>query len=180
MKRKVLLFFSVSMIAAAASGISILQAAETMTIESHAFSHGGMIPSRYTCDGPNVSPTLEWKGAPAGAKYFALICDDPDAPAGTWVHWIVYDIPSGITKFSEAQAFSTCIFGIAKQGSNSSGTVGYRGPCPPSGTHRYFFKLYALDSAMKLPSGASKNDLLKAMRGHILAESRLMGKYRRK
>jgi Raf kinase inhibitor-like YbhB/YbcL family protein len=177
MRHKTFLFFFIMMIAASNGGIATLHAAESMVIRSRAFSHGGMIPSKYTCDGQNVSPPLEWRGAPAGTKYFALINDDPDAPAGIWVHWIFFDMPAGITKLIEAQAFQADTIGTAKQGNNSSRKIGYSGPCPPWGTHRYFFKLYALDALTGLNPGATKSDLLKAMQGHILAEGQLMGKY---
>ena len=180
MKHKTFLIIFVFIFMALSAANGTCHAAESMVIRSQVFLQGNMIPERYTCDGINVSPPLEWSGAPSKTKYYALISDDPDAPAGTWVHWIVFDIPAGTTKLSEAQALQAEITGTAKQGSNSSRKIGYSGPCPPSGTHRYFFKLYALDALTGLNPGATKSDLLKAMQGHILAETQLMGNYRRK
>jgi Raf kinase inhibitor-like YbhB/YbcL family protein len=180
MRHKTFLMLFVLFFMALSGSIETFHAAESMVIKSPAFLQGAMIPARYTCDGVNVSPPLEWRGAPSKTKYYALINDDPDAPAGTWVHWVVFDIPAGLTKLTEAHALQGGIAGITKQGSNSSRKIGYSGPCPPWGTHRYFFKLYALDALTGLNPGATKSDLLKAMQGHILAESQLMGKYSRK
>jgi len=151
-----------------------------MEIRSSAFQEGGMIPQKYTCDGSDVSPPLAWSGAPQGTKSFALISDDPDAPAGTWVHWVVYDLPAGVTGLPENVPAGKTLTNGGKQGTTDFGGTGYGGPCPPSGTHRYFFKIYALDSMTNLPPGATKDQLLKAMKGHILAEGRLMGKYKRR
>ncbi|MFB3926684.1 MAG: YbhB/YbcL family Raf kinase inhibitor-like protein [Syntrophales bacterium] len=151
-----------------------------MEIKSPAFKQGEMIPAKYTCDGPNVSPPLEWSGAPPATKSFALISDDPDAPSGTWVHWVVYNIPPASTKIPENIPPEKNFPGGGKHGTTDFRRIGYGGPCPPSGTHRYFFKLYALDSMLDLPAGATKAELLKAMKGHVLAEAELMGKYKRK
>jgi Raf kinase inhibitor-like YbhB/YbcL family protein len=151
-----------------------------LQITSLAFREGGAIPSTYTCDGRNVSPPLAWTGAPPEMKSFALIADDPDAPMGRWVHWVVYNLPSTTTRLPEAYATDAQMPDGTMQGKSDFGRTGYGGPCPPSGTHRYFFKLYALDTMLLLPPGATAKELENAMRGHILAETRLMGTYRRK
>lgn len=148
-------------------------------VTSTAFEDGGMIPPRYTCDGEDISPPLQWEAVPETAKGIALICDDPDAPMGTFVHWVLYDLPADVTELPENVPAEATLPSGARQGTSDFGRTGYGGPCPPSGTHRYFFKLYALDAATGLAAGAKKADLLKAMKGHILAEGRLMGQYRR-
>ena len=150
-----------------------------MEIRSSAFGNGEMIPVKHTCDGADFSPSLEWSGAPAGTKSFALICDDPDAPMGTWVHWVIYDIPSATTLLAEGITKEKELPGGGTQGVNDFRKVGYGGPCPPGGTHRYYFKIYALDTELPLAPGISKDGLLTAMQGHILAEGRLMGRYKR-
>jgi Raf kinase inhibitor-like YbhB/YbcL family protein len=151
-----------------------------MQVTSPAFNEGGMIPRQYTCDGANVSPPLSWSGFPAGTKWIALICDDPDAPNGTWVHWVLYDWPlGGEQAILGSPPGQKVIERGAKQGVNDFGKIGYGGPCPPSGTHRYYFKLYALDKKTDLPPGATKQQVLKAMEGHILAQGQLMGRYSR-
>ena len=148
-------------------------------VTSPAFENGGMIPRKYTCDGPDVSPPIAWSGVPEEAKSLALICDDPDAPVGTWAHWVIYDLPADLTGIPGAVPPDRTVLGGAKQGLNDFRKIGYGGPCPPGGTHRYFFKVYALDAATNLGPGARKGDLLKAMEGHILAQGELMGKYSR-
>jgi Raf kinase inhibitor-like YbhB/YbcL family protein len=151
-----------------------------MQLTSSAFSEGATIPAPYTCDGKNVSPPLKWSGVPAGAKSLALIADDPDAPMGTWVHWVLYDVPATTTELSEDLAKSQHVAGGATQGLNSFKHLGYGGPCPPPGkAHRYFFKLYALDTTLELKPGASKKDVENAMQKHVLAEGQLMGTYKR-
>ncbi|MGD1151536.1 MAG: YbhB/YbcL family Raf kinase inhibitor-like protein [Syntrophales bacterium] len=150
-----------------------------MEIKSSAFKSGARIPAKYTCDGVDVSPPLECGKLPAGTKYLALICDDPDAPMGTWVHWVIYDIPANITSLPEKLPPLKEVANGAKQGMNDFRAIGYGGPCPPSGEHRYFFKLYALDGPTGLKPGATKAQLLAAMKGHILAEAELVGKYKR-
>ncbi len=147
------------------------------TLKSSAFAHGEPIPTRYTCQGQDVSPPLSWEGAPASTQSFALIMDDPDAPAQTWVHWVLYNLPADVRALPEGVTAEGALPAQAAQGRNSWGREGYGGPCPPSGTHRYFFKLYALDSFLELPHGASKAELLRAMEGHILAQAQLMGTY---
>jgi len=150
-----------------------------LRIESPAFSEGGAIPRPFTCDGRDVSPALSWSGAPAGTKSLALICDDPDAPAGVWVHWVVYGLPSGASGLPESVPASPEVPGGGMQGKNDFGKLGYGGPCPPKGTHRYDFKLYALDVETKLKAGATKAQLLRAIEGHVIAEAKLTGRYSR-
>lgn len=147
-----------------------------LTLTSNAFSVGQSIPSKYSCVGRNISPDLTWSGAPEHTKSYALIVDDPDAPMGTWVHWVAYNISPTMTSLPE-DAGTALPVGSIVQGNNSSGSAKYSGPCPPSGTHRYFFKLYALDATLALPAGTTKADLLKAMDGHILAQGELMGTF---
>ncbi len=151
---------------------------QKMNITSSAFSSEELIPPKYTCDGENISPPLSWSHAPKSTRSFVLICDDPDAPMGTWDHWILFNIPVEIAAFPENISVSE-LSGI-KSGRNSWGRNGYGGPCPPSGTHRYFFKLYALDSMLSVQEGSSKKEIENAMDGHILAEAVLMGRYKRK
>lgn len=151
----------------------------TIKLNSTAFDEGGMIPSQYTCDGQNVSPPLAWSGLPEGTKTLALICDDPDAPRGTWVHWVVYQIPASERGLPENLPARETLDSGARQGTNDFKKPGYGGPCPPSGTHRYFFKLYALDASLDLASGATKDQLLKAMDTHILAQGQLLARYKR-
>lgn len=151
----------------------------SIKISSTLFQDGGMIPRPYTCDGPNVSPSLSWEGVPAGAKTLALIADDPDAPAQTWVHWVLYNLPAETKGLVENVPKQEKLPGGALHGTNDFHKLGYDGPCPPGGTHRYYFKLYALDVELTLAAGATKAQLLEAMAGHVLAEGQLMGKYQR-
>ena len=144
-----------------------------MKLTSTAFAHNGAIPSEFTCDSSDVSPPLSIGDIPSNAKSLVLIMDDPDAPVGTWDHWVVFNIPTTTKQIQKGTEPS----GIA--GKNSWGRTGYGGPCPPSGTHRYFFKLYALDIELNLPEGSTKKDLERAMQGHILAQAELMGTYKR-
>jgi Raf kinase inhibitor-like YbhB/YbcL family protein len=145
-----------------------------LTVTSAAFTEGADIPKKYTCDGAGVSPPLKWSGAPAQTLSFALIVDDPDAPVGTFTHWVAFDIPSNQTEIPEGSK------NVGKEGRNSAGRNGYIGPCPPSGTHRYIFNVYALDvPALKLNEGAARDEVSNAIKGHILAEGTLMGRYRR-
>jgi hypothetical protein len=150
-----------------------------LKITSSAFEEGGMIPKKYTCDAENVSPPLLWSNAPSGTKSFALINDDPDAPAGTWVHWVVYNIPAEEKGLTEAVPTNKKLDNETMQGLNDFRKTGYGGPCPPGGTHRYFFKLYALDITLSFQDDVTKDSLLEAIKGHVLAESQLMGKYTR-
>jgi Raf kinase inhibitor-like YbhB/YbcL family protein len=156
-----------------------IKGGKTMEIKSSSFNHEDMIPARYTCDGQNISPPLAWSGAPKETKSFALICDDPDAPAGIWVHWVIFDIPANVNSLPEKVSRQEEIAGLGKSGKNTSHRFGYDGPCPPGGTHRYYFKLYALDTMLNLNAGLSKEELLKAMKGHVLAEAQVMVRYKR-
>ena len=151
----------------------------TLEITSSVFSEGEMIPTRYTCDGSDVSPDLAWSGVPETAQSLALICDDPDAPVGTWVHWVLFNIPSSASGLPAEISSDATLENGARHGTNDFRKLGYGGPCPPGGTHRYYFKLYALDTELNLDSGATKDQLLEAMQGHILAEAQLMGTYKR-
>jgi Raf kinase inhibitor-like YbhB/YbcL family protein len=152
-----------------------------MQLTSTAFAEGAAIPAKHTCDARNVSPPLRWTGVPAGAKSLALIVDDPDAPVGTWVHWVLYDLPATASELAEDTPKSQYLTGGAKQGLNDFKHLGYGGPCPPHGKpHRYFFKLYALDTVLDLKPGLTKKDLESAMEKHILAQAQLMGTYQRK
>lgn len=149
-------------------------------LKSSAFENGQWIPRKYTCEGADISVPLRWSDVPAGTKSFALIVDDPDAPAGVWVHWVLYDLPSDIDRLNEGVNTKESLENGAKQGANDFRRVGYGGPCPPPGPeHRYFFKLYALDQATRLPPRATKEQVLNAMQGHILGETRLLGRYKR-
>ncbi len=150
-----------------------------ITITSSVFSEGGMIPKKCTCDAEDISPDLKWSGVPQGAKSLALICDDPDAPVGTWVHWVLFNIPADVTTLAAGIPADAALKNGARHGKNDFRKLGYGGPCPPGGTHRYFFKLYALDTVLTLDSGSTKAQLLSAMQNHILAEGRLMGTYKR-
>ena len=149
-------------------------------VTSSAFEQGGMIPAKYTADGEDISPPLTLSGVPEGTKSIALINDDPDAPIGTWVHWVVYNLPPDTTQIAERIPVSPELPNGAKQGRTDFGSIGYGGPAPPSGTHRYFFKVYALDTILDLPVGATKAQLESAMAGHVLAEAQLIGKYKRR
>ncbi len=144
----------------------------SLTLTSDAFANGQSIPAKYSCVGKNISPALAWNEPPAGTQSFVLILDDPDAPAGTWVHWVLFNIPVNTRSLQENMDTSTM-----SAGKNSSGNMRYDGPCPPSGTHRYFFKLYALDSTLSLSPGATKEQVLNATKGHILAQGELMGTF---
>lgn len=148
------------------------EAIMSLNLTSDAFATGQSIPAKYSCTGKNISPGLDWNEPPADTKSFALIVDDPDAPAGTWVHWVLYNIPANTHNLPE----NTDTSGISV-GKNSSGNMRYDGPCPPGGTHRYFFKLYALDSTLSLSPGATKEQVLNAMQDHILAQGELMGTF---
>lgn len=147
-----------------------------MKLLSSTFENGGLIPQIYTCDGQNISPPLSWENAPANTKSFVLIVDDPDAPVGTWDHWLLFNIPSTVN--SLAENFNSSAAGISL-GRNSWGNSSYGGPCPPDKMHRYFFKLYALDVMLDLKPGATKQAIETAMLNHILATAELMGKYDR-
>ncbi len=143
-------------------------------VESSAFEDGGTIPQRYTCDGEDLSPPLRWSEPPSATASQVLICDDPDAPVGTWDHWVLFNLPATVNSLPEG------VQGMGVSGSNGWQQLGYGGPCPPSGSaHRYFFKFYALDITLDLGAGASKKDVEQAMKGHILAKGQLVGRYGR-
>lgn len=151
-----------------------------LAIESSAFEMEGTIPQQYTCDGEDVSPPLSWSEPPAGTQSLVLVCDDPDAPIGTWDHWVLFNIPAAVRSLPEGVAADEVIEGVGVHGTNSWRRLGYGGPCPPEGpAHRYYFKLYALDVALGLDPGADKQDVEKAMTGHILAQGQLMARYGR-
>ena len=156
-----------------------------MKLTSSAFKHNNQLPKKYTCEGENVNPQLQWEGTPEATKSFALLVEDPDAPSaksprseGPWVHWIVFNIPAETTELKENVSVSAL---GAVQGMTDSKKAAFHGACPPkgSGMHRYFFKLYALDTKLDLKAGATKQQLLNAMQGHILAQAELMGTYKR-
>jgi len=163
---------------------SIMTPPETrrkLELGSGAFKEGQAIPIQYTCDGKNISPPLTWKGAPGNTQSFALIVDDPDAPTGVWTHWVVFNLPSSVEELTEDFVNSPDATGSAKQGVNNFKNAGYGGPCPPANkSHRYYFKLYALDTRLNLESGASRQDVEAAMTKHIVATGQLMGTYQRK
>jgi len=145
----------------------------TMALTSPSFNDGEEIPGKFTCDGEDISPELDWFGTPEGTVSLVLIMDDPDAPMGTWVHWVLFNLPMDLTGLREGMT------GVGKDGTNSWNQTGYGGPCPPTGTHRYFFNLYALDTTLDLEPGAKKAAVLYAMRDHVLGEAELMGTYSR-
>lgn len=145
-----------------------------LTVTSSAFKNSEKIPKKYTCDGKDISPPLTVSGVPKEAKSLALIVDDPDAPVGLWVHWVVWNIDPKTTEIPEGSVPAG-----AQQGKNDFQRLTYGGPCPPSGTHRYFFKVYALDMMLNLAANSTKTDLEKAMKGHIIAEGQLIGLYKR-
>ena len=148
-------------------------------LTSVAFKEGQSIPRPYTCDGVNVSPSLEWSGIPKTARTLAIVADDPDAPGGTWVHWVLYNLPADNIGLVENLPATETLKAGGFQGKSDFGKIGYGGPCPPTGTHRYFFRIYALDSELPLKAGATKSQLMKAMEGHIIVQGQLMGTYRR-
>ncbi len=148
-----------------------------LVVMSAAFEDGGTIPKKYTCEGADISPAISWNNVPEGTKTFALICDDPDAPMGTWVHWVVFNIPAHVTTLPEAADVENEFNAVI--GTNSWGKQTYGGPCPPSGNHRYYFKVYALDRTLELDERATKEDLLNAMKEAILTEGQIMGHYER-
>lgn len=157
-------------------GLIYGSSAMSMTLSSTAFSEGGKIPDIYSCDGKDIAPDLTWSGAPGGTKSFALIVDDPDAPSGLWTHWVLFNIPANVTKLTSNAAVPEG----ALTGNNSWDRAKYNGPCPPyNKTHRYSFKLYALDTLLKLPAGASAAQVMSASAQHVLGQVELTGKYER-
>ena len=186
MKKFVLLLLAAVLVAVCfcddrKESVKVTTGGENMEIKvtSTAFEQGGMIPAKYTCDGADISPPLKWDPVPEAAKTIALISDDPDAPMGTWVHWVLFNLPAGVTELPENVPPKEKLDNGAVQGTTDFRRIGYGGPCPPSGTHRYYFKVYALDTALDLTSKAEKKDVVKAMEGHIVGQGELMGKYKR-
>jgi Raf kinase inhibitor-like YbhB/YbcL family protein len=152
----------------------------SFTLKSTAFANGGEIPKKFTCDGADLSPSFTWNAVPAAAQSLALIVDDPDAPVGTWTHWLLWNIPAKATLLAEDAPKVPLLDNGARQGSNDFKRIGYGGPCPPPGKpHRYFFKLYALDARLEVKAGAGRNELESAMKSHILSEAQWMGTYGR-
>lgn len=149
----------------------------TLTLSSSAFAEGQTIPDDNSCKGRNISPALAWSGAPASTVAYALIMDDPDAPAGTFVHWVIYNIPAVSQSIPKGLSHDPTFSDGAAQGNNSGNRQYYEGPCPPSGTHHYVFRLYALDTRLDLPPGATADQVRQAMQGHILAQGELTGKF---
>jgi hypothetical protein len=150
-----------------------------MQMTSREFNDGDLMPRQYTCDGRNASPPLAWTGVPRAARSLALIVEDPDAPGGSYVHWVLFNLPAEVTSLPEGIAPHGIVANGARQGMTSAQHIGYVGPCPPSGTHRYVFTLSALDTRLDLDPGATKRNVIEAMQGHILDESTLIGRYRR-
>ena len=176
-----LLVWGVLTACAGVAGAASASGKGTMQLTSTAFTEAQPIPSKYTCDGENISPPLSWNGVPTGTKSLALIVDDPDAPAGIWVHWVVYDLPATASELPEGLPKSQYVPGGAKQGLNDFKHLGYGGPCPPAGkAHRYYLKLYALDRVLELKPGSTKQEVERAMEKHTLAHGQLMGTYKRK
>ena len=153
----------------------------SFSIQTSAFTPGGTIPKKYTCDGDDVSPELTWSGQPAGTQAFALIADDPDAPAGTWTHWVAWNIPASTTKLVEGTPKNDTLADGTRQGMNDFKKIGYNGPCPPPGKpHRYFFKLYALGTKLDVKGGASRGEVESAIKkGKVLGQAEVMGRFGR-
>ncbi len=150
-----------------------------LKLSSPAFEDGDNIPRKYTCDGDNISPPLTWSNVPQGTETLAIIFDDPDAPSKTWVHWVLYNIPGDEQKLDEQIPPSEILANGTVHGTNDFGKRAYRGPCPPMGPHRYIIKLYALDAELNLGPGATKEELLNTMKGHIIGKAQLTGIYKR-
>jgi Raf kinase inhibitor-like YbhB/YbcL family protein len=183
MKKHLILGISVLVLVIFISGCTSQNDSQTtgnssnFKIKSSAFSDGGKIPQKYTSDGENISPPLSWTSTPAGTKTFAIICEDPDAPGGNFTHWVVFNIPKNVNQLAEGITNQRTLDNGAKQGINDFNRIGYSGPAPPSGTHRYVFKIYALDTELNLGVGATKDQLTSAMQGHIIGEAQITGKY---
>lgn len=150
-----------------------------ITITSNSFNNEDNIPSKYTCDGDNISPGLNWSNIPNETKSLAIIMDDPDAPSGDFVHWLIYNIPANVNNIQENSSTTKNLPDEVRFGTNSLGRIGYTGPCPPSGTHHYHFKIYALNAHLHLDAGVSKKELLRAMEGHTLAKGEMVKLYKR-
>jgi len=154
-------------------------AERSLSVRSGAFENEGPIPQRFSCDGENVSPPVSWDGAPDETRSYVLIADDPDAPGRTFVHWVYYDLPSSVSSLPAGVAQEANPQPGGTQGENGFGEIGYGGPCPPGGTHRYFFRVYALDTELGLAPGATKQEVLERARDHVLAQGILMGTFAR-
>lgn len=186
MVKKLLVFLSLFFLTACGGRSSTptqVAASVEIKVSSPAFEAMAAIPKVYSCEGDDLSPALAWNGIPDGTKSIALIMDDPDAPVGTWVHWVVYNLPAGTTGLpegaSKAKSETSSLPEGALHGQNSWKRADYGGPCPPSGKHRYFFHLYALDAVLDMPQGPSRKDLDKAMEGHIIGQGELVGTYQK-
>jgi Raf kinase inhibitor-like YbhB/YbcL family protein len=185
MSRAYRVFYAMCVLAVAGALASCAQRASetaplTLELVSTDFSFGGTIPKELTCDGGDSSPALQWKAAPPGTQSFALIADDPDAPVGTWVHWVIFDLPPTLRSLPRNFSKDEQSPDGSRQGKNDFDKIGYGGPCPPAGMpHRYFFKLYALDTKLNLKPGATKKEVEHGMQGHILARGEFMGRYGR-
>ena len=153
---------------------------KTMIVQSNAFKNEEFIPSKYTCDGLDFSPQLEWSGFPVSTRCFALICNDPDAPSGNWIHWVVANIPAAVQHFDENYKIAESSAKGIIAGINDFKLSEYRGPCPPGGIHHYYFRIYALDTFLDVKKGVTSGELKKMMQGHVLSEGSLIGKYSRK
>ncbi len=153
-----------------------------LLITSDAFLEGEAIPTKYTCDGDDLSPDLRWSDIPPNTKSLALICEDPDAPSGTFTHWVLFDLPPTVTELPEGVSTAERLANGAVQGQNDFKRIGYGGPCPPTNDseHRYYFRIYALDTDLQLQAGSRREDVASAMAGHVLAMGHLMGTYKRK
>lgn len=174
-----LIFLGITLTLGPVFGHAEVNGVEKIVIESASFQESSAIPAKYTCDDQDISPPLKWSGVPKNTKSLAMISDDPDAPMGDWVHWVIYNLPPTLTELPEGIPATEKLPTGGLQGRTDFGRIGYGGPCPPSGTHRYFFKIYALDTELSLASGKTKRELLQAMEGHVLAMGQLMGKYQR-
>lgn len=152
---------------------------DSLIVKSDAFVNNDYLSLKYTCDGDNVSPSIEWSKGPETTKSYALVCDDPDAPSKVWVHWVMFNIPPTITKLDENIPAEKNVLGTASQGTNDSGELGYSGPCPPSGIHHYHFKVYALDCILALDAGTTKAKLETAIKNHVIAFGKIIGLYKR-
>ena len=174
-----LVLASAFVVEAQAQGVGHEAGTKSITLSSPAFAAETLIPARYSCRGSDISPPLHWSNVPDGVKSFALLVEDPDAPGGIWVHWVYFDIPAATRSLPEAVPAGARLPDGSIQGLGSSHDNQFHGPCPPSGRHRYYFKLYALDTSLNLPPATNRQALLQAMQGHILAEGELMGYFSR-
>lgn len=174
-------FFHLLLIGALWTALSVPAQAEEATgkieVRSPAFGEGEMIPVDFTCEGADMSLPIEWANVPSGTKSLAILMEDPDAPSGNWTHWLVYDLPPSLRRLPAGIPAAELMSYGGMQGRTDFGKPGYGGPCPPQGIHRYFFKVYALDKMLGLRPGVSKQELFKAMQGHVLAEGQLTGTY---